>query len=231
MFDVFIIEHRRHSLQNSIKLFKMFRQHFDSVYLLNAAGITEKKENIIGIGEYEFINGFNEAFRNSKRKFSLFVDGSLDVYNIDLIKLRLDVLINKFYNTCGAYSFYTENFNYDQDKKIEIYPKLYQVLYHNLDFFVLEKNILDKIGLIPCVPYCNAQGFNYLVNWICYKNNKVIYLDEIRMFKKILKFKKDKLEIIQQQQHSFFSNIQRVYDLNINFYEFYQDHINFLTNS
>ena len=209
----------------------MFKQHFDSVYLLNAAGITEKKENIIGIGEYEFINGFNEAFRNSKRKFSLFVDGSLDIYNIDLIKLRLDNLLAKFNDSCGSYSFHTENFNYDENKKNEIYPKLYQVFYHNLDFFVLEKSIFQEISLIPCVPYCNAQGLDYLINWICCKNKKISYLDEIRFFKKIVKIKKDKIKTIQEKRYNFFSTVQRVYGLDVNFYEFYQSNLDFLTNS
>lgn len=231
MFDVFIIEHRRHSLQNSIKLFKMFKQKFDSVYLLNAAGITDLSQNIISIGEYEFINGFNEAFRNFKRKYILFVDGSLDIYNIDLIKSRLDTLTTKFSDSCGSYSFHTENYSINEYKKSEIYPKLNQVSYHNLDFFVLEKSIFEKIGLIPCIPYCDGHGLDWLINWICLKDKKICYLDEIRFFKKIFKSKNNNLQNIQEKSINFFSNIQRVYELNTEFYNFYQSHIDFLTNS
>lgn len=231
MFDIFIIEHRRHSLQNSVKLFKLFKQHFDSVYLLNAAGITDKKENIISIGEYDFVNGFNEAFRNAKRKFSLLVDGSLDVYNVELIKFRLDNLVAKFNDTCGSYSFQTEYFDTDENKKNEIHPKLFQVHNHNLDFFVLEKSIFEEIGLVPCIPHCNAVGLNLLINWICYKNKKLIFLDEIRFFKKIFKIKKDNPKVIKEQMNNFFSYIQRVYDLNLDFYEFYNFNSDFLANS
>ncbi len=231
MFDVFIVEHRRHSLQNSVKLFKLFKQHFDSVYLLNASGITEKKENIIGIGEYDFVNGFNEALRNVKRKFSLFVDGSLDIFNVDLVKLRLDSLINKFGDSLGSYSFHTENYAYLENKKIEVYPKLHQVYYHNLDFFVLEKSIFQKIGLVTCVPYSKGNGLDCLINWICYKNEKTCFLDEIRYFKKIFKVNKDKTKDAEQQRYNFFSSVQKVYDLNLSFYEFYQSNLSFLTSS
>ena len=115
MFDVFIIQHRRHSFQNSIKLFKLFKEQFESVYLLNAAGITDLEKKIISIGEYEFTNGFNEALRNVKKKYVLFVDGSLEIFNVDIVKKRLETAIEYFSEDFGSYSFHTENYQTNEE--------------------------------------------------------------------------------------------------------------------
>lgn len=228
MFDVFIIDCRRHCFQNAIKLQKLFKEFFDSVYLLSSIDVNNRDKNLISIGDYDFVNGFNQALRVVKNKFSIFVNSSLDINDLRVVLYRLNYLKENLFDYCGSYGFSVQGFNLKEEQKKEIYPKLYQVTHHSLDFFVLEKSIFKAIGLLPCVPYAKGEGLEYLIPWISTKNNKSTFLDEIFVFKNRIKIKKNKLDYIVDKQKCFLATVSNVYNLNNNFELFYKTNFNYI---
>ena len=227
MFDVFIIDSNRHCFQNSVKLFNLFKKSFNSVYLLSALDFNDHKNNFISIGDYNFVNGFNQALRVVKNKFSVFVNSSLEINELDLIITKLNYLKENLFDCCGSFGFKTKNFHLRDDQKKEVYQNLYQASHHALDIFVLEKSIFKTIGLLPCIP-SNGEGLEYLIPWINFKNNKITFLDETSVFKNKFKIKKFKIEYVLDKQKCFFSTVANVYGLKKDFEDFYNQNFNYI---
>ena len=213
MFDIYIIYCKRHFFQNAIKLKKLFSQYFQSTFLLSAVGIDDEDKNIINIENYEFVNAFNQVLRMVDKKFSIFVDSSLDINDMDSILERLNFFKNNFYDNCGSYGFNVEGLRVKKNYRREIFPKLYQSNNHSLDFFIIEKSILLDIGLLTCIPFYEGEGLEYFISWMNYNNKKITLLDENLFFKRLFRLpKKTKREICNKSMWMF-ENIKNVYDL------------------
>lgn len=225
MFEVYIIDCKRHFFQNALRLKKQFSQYFDSVFLLSGIGISNKEKNLINVGNFEFGNAFNQILRMSKSKYCIFIDSSLIIPNMNVVLERLNIFKNNFLNICGTYAFHTEGLYIRPESKKEIYQKIFQVNYHNLDFFVIEKTILYQIGLLTCIPETNLEGLEFILSWINLKNKKFTLLDEFFYFNRIFGLKREHKQKTLEKHKMLFDTTKEVYDLNDEFMDFYMKQI------
>lgn len=225
MFEIYIIDSKRNFFQNALKLFKMFKSYFENVYIISGIGIDNQDRNLINCGNHNFVNAFNEVIRNVSSKYCIFVDSSLIIPNINFILQRLNFFKEILYDKCGSYAFHTEGFKVPNCFKKEIFSNVFQVNYHNLDFFIIDKSILLDIGLVTCIPNTNGEGLEFLISWINLKNKKVTILDEFFYFNRLFCVPKNHESIIRDQRSWFFDQVKHAYDLNEEFFSFYKSQL------
>ena len=225
MFEIYIIDSKRHFFQNGLKLFKSFKSYFENVFIISGLGIDNSDKNLINCGNHNFVNAFNEVVRNVKNKYCVFVDSSLVITNMNLILERLNFFKEYFYEKCGSYSFHTEGLRINNQLKNKIYSNVFQVNNHNLDFFIIDKSILLDIGLVTCIPETDGEGLEFLISWSNLKNKKLTVLDESLYFNRLFCIPKNPENKIRDQRLWLFNQVKHAYDLNEDFFNFYKSQL------